>query len=328
MNKNSPLVSIVTPFYNTQLYLAECIESVLRQTYGNWEYVLLDNCSSDESLSIANRYAARDSRIRVIECSDFVGQIANYNRALQCISPESKYTKMVEADNWLYPDCLEKMVGLAEANDKVDVVGSYNITEHAVRFRGVRQQQNIYSGEEVVRMYFQHEVYPFGSPTTVLYRSAGVRKQQPFFPEDGIHAADLRACFDLLLNRDFGFVHQVLTFVRTDNESILSESENYDAMTLDRLVVLKSVGQRFFDADEFRDLQKRISALQYRILAFGMLTGKGIGFWRFHSSRMTAIGEDISYGRLLLAMLAVVVEWVANPGHTISAILRRLQRRA
>ena len=143
MNAGQPLVSVVTPVYNTAPYLAECIESVLGQTYANLEYVLLDNNSNDGSIDIANQYAARDKRIRVLGCSDHVGQIANYNRALQCINSDSKYTKVVEADNWLYPECLEKMVGLAETQDSIDIVGSYNITEHAVRFRDVTQQQNI-----------------------------------------------------------------------------------------------------------------------------------------------------------------------------------------
>jgi len=50
---HEPLVSVVTPFYNTQAFLPECIESVLRQSYENWEYLLVDNCSTDGSGEIA-----------------------------------------------------------------------------------------------------------------------------------------------------------------------------------------------------------------------------------------------------------------------------------
>ncbi|MCB0227477.1 MAG: glycosyltransferase, partial [Anaerolineae bacterium] len=52
-----PLVSVVTPVYNTDKYLADCIESVLAQSYDNWEYVIINNCSTDRSLEIAQRYA-------------------------------------------------------------------------------------------------------------------------------------------------------------------------------------------------------------------------------------------------------------------------------
>ena len=60
----SPLVSVLTPFYNTAPYLAECIESVLAQTRGDFEYLLVDNCSTDGSDDIAAGYAARDPRIQ------------------------------------------------------------------------------------------------------------------------------------------------------------------------------------------------------------------------------------------------------------------------
>ena len=105
-----PLVSVVTPFYNTAPYLAQCIESVLAQTYPHFEYILMDNCSTDGSAEIAETYARRDSRIRLIRCSEFLSQLANYNRALTQISDESEYCKIVQADDWIFPNCLQLMV--------------------------------------------------------------------------------------------------------------------------------------------------------------------------------------------------------------------------
>jgi len=54
-----PLVSIVTPVYNGEPYLAECIESVLAQTYPNWEYIIQNNCSTDRTLEIASEYGKK-----------------------------------------------------------------------------------------------------------------------------------------------------------------------------------------------------------------------------------------------------------------------------
>jgi len=66
--KSAPRVSVVTPFCNTQKFLSECIESFLRQTYENWEYILVDNCSTDGSSEAAERYACRfPGKIRLIE---------------------------------------------------------------------------------------------------------------------------------------------------------------------------------------------------------------------------------------------------------------------
>src|SRR5882724_7298074 len=63
-NSSQPLISVVTPVYNGAEHLAECIESVLAQTYQNWDYTIVDNCSTDGSVEIARRYAAKDRRIR------------------------------------------------------------------------------------------------------------------------------------------------------------------------------------------------------------------------------------------------------------------------
>ena len=67
MSSKSPLVSVVTPMYNTIDYIEECIESVRRQTYEHWDYVIVNNCSSDGSAEIARRYAELDPRIWVID---------------------------------------------------------------------------------------------------------------------------------------------------------------------------------------------------------------------------------------------------------------------
>src|SRR4051794_31352050 len=92
-----PLVSVVTPVFNGEAYLAECIESVLGQTYSRWDYTIVDNCSSDRTLSIARKYAAADPRIR-IHCNDtHVRVIQNFNIAFRQISPESKYCKPLSA---------------------------------------------------------------------------------------------------------------------------------------------------------------------------------------------------------------------------------------
>src|ERR1019366_1560913 len=109
-DRREPLVSVLTPVYNMGNFLADCIESVLRQNYKNFEYIIVNNCSTDQSLDIALSYAKKDSRIRVHNNSDFVGVIDNHNIAFRLISPGSKYCKVVSADDWIFPDCLAQMV--------------------------------------------------------------------------------------------------------------------------------------------------------------------------------------------------------------------------
>jgi len=79
----------------------ECIESILAQTYQNWDCTIINNCSTDATAEIARRYVAKDARIRVQENEKFLRVIPNHNVALRQISSASKYCKMVFADDWL-----------------------------------------------------------------------------------------------------------------------------------------------------------------------------------------------------------------------------------
>ncbi|MGH7324665.1 MAG: glycosyltransferase family 2 protein, partial [Candidatus Rokuibacteriota bacterium] len=65
MTTTRPLVTVLTPVYNGEAYLAQCIESVRAQTYDHWEYVIVNNASRDRTGEIVGRYAALDRRIRV-----------------------------------------------------------------------------------------------------------------------------------------------------------------------------------------------------------------------------------------------------------------------
>jgi glycosyltransferase involved in cell wall biosynthesis len=110
------------PFYNTARYLAQCIESVLTQSYSEFEYILMDNCSTDGSGEIAEIYARRDPRIRLIRCSEFVSLLRNYNRALMEISDPSQYCKIVQADDYIFPQCLELMVQAFDQSGSIGLV--------------------------------------------------------------------------------------------------------------------------------------------------------------------------------------------------------------
>src|ERR1700745_1608598 len=134
---SQPLVSVVTPVYNGGHYLAECVESVLAQTYQNWECTIVNNCSTDGTLKIAQYYAARDPRIRIHNNQKFLNAVANHNHALRQISPESKYCKVVFGDDWLFPECVERMVALAEANPSVGIVGAYGLQGSTVMWTGL-----------------------------------------------------------------------------------------------------------------------------------------------------------------------------------------------
>src|SRR5438046_1683859 len=128
MDTSQPLVSVVTPVYNGAKYLVECIESVLSQTYQNWEYIIVNNCSTDATLEIAEKYAASERRIRVVTNSSFVNVIENHNIGFRLISKESEYCKIVCADDWIYPECLSRMGEAGEKHPSAAVIGAYVVS--------------------------------------------------------------------------------------------------------------------------------------------------------------------------------------------------------
>ena len=260
MTAGQPLVSVVTPVYNGAEYLVECIESVVNQTYANWEYVIVDNCSTDDTLAIARRYEARDARIRVVAADVFVGQIENQNRAVREISPESKYTKVLHADDWLFPECLERMADLAENNPTVGVVSAYRLEETRVTLDGLPPSITVLPGREIARSTLLASPYPFlfGSPSSVLIRSDLIRARDPFYNEANPWNEDTEACLESFKVSDFGFVHQVLTFTRRIEGSPFSKFILVGAYLPGEIKLLDKFGRTYLTEAEY---ERRLAVL-------------------------------------------------------------------
>ena len=113
MRENQPLVSIVMPVYNCEKYLQESIESVLSQSYQNWELLVVDDGSRDRSLSIIESYVKKDSRVRLFQNNSNVhGPGIARNYGMEQI--RGKYTYFIDADDWIEKDLLHDTVTLAE----------------------------------------------------------------------------------------------------------------------------------------------------------------------------------------------------------------------
>ena len=321
-----PLVSVVTPFYNSTQYLAECIESVLAQTHGEFEYILSDNCSTDGSTDIAESYARRDPRIRFIRQPQFLSQVAHYNSALAAISDASQYCKMVQADDFIFPDCLRLMVQVFQQSDTIGLVSSYDLKGNTVRGSGFPYPTTFLPGREMGRAYLRNNsVYVFGSPSTLMYRSSLVRDERPFFDES-LLPEDVEKCMQILEHSDFGFVHQVLSYLRVSSESITGQVRSLQPGILDLYIVVQRYSPRFLDADEAAEVKHRNKQLYYRVLAHEALRRREPAFWKYHERGLKTLGEKLDRPYLAKQMLREVLILLANPGTTAARLVRRFRQ--
>jgi glycosyltransferase involved in cell wall biosynthesis len=329
MSTNEPFVSVVTPVYNCEPYIAECIESVLNQTYRNFEYVIVNNCSTDKTLEIAQSYSKKDSRIRVSDNTEFLEVMLNHNNALNQISPDSKYCKVLSGDDLLFSDCLTQMVDLAEANPSVGIVGCYSIEGKRVLFQGLDYSQKVVNGHEISRNTMLGKLpYVLGAPTSLLYRSDFVRRTKTFYPypEDAPHA-DVSAVYQTLLESDFGFVHQILTFTRIRDSSETSASFKFGRINRGLLADVARFGPHYLSPAEL-DQQLRVFTDKYYAWLVAALVENSFDkdFLEYQRAAMRRIGFELSTARIMKAALMRGVEFLEKPGITskkISAMLKR-----
>jgi glycosyltransferase involved in cell wall biosynthesis len=328
-----PLVSVVTPVYNGELYLAECIDSILAQAYQNLEYLIVNNCSTDGTLEIAERYARLDKRIHVYNNEVLLDIIENHNRAIRLISAQSKYFKVVSADDCLLPECLTRMVSLAEANPSVGIVGSYQLSgcgmnwrNWHVRWTGVPYPRTIIPGHEVCRTQLLNgSINVFGTPTSVLYRSDLIKGQDRFYPNSTTEA-DTSACYKYLQETSFGFVHQVLSYERAGHVRTTTRSRSLNSYIPSKISDLLEYGGKFMSICERNRRFDQLMDDYYKFLALGALRFREREFWSYHKERLKELGYPFSVVRLSKAIPIKLLDLFLNPKHTVESLVRLRQR--
>jgi glycosyltransferase involved in cell wall biosynthesis len=328
-----PLVSVVTPVYNGATDLSQCIESVLCQTYPHWEYIIVNNHSTDATLEIAERFAEKDKRIRVYSNETLLDIIANHNRAFGLISPASRYCKVVSADDWLFPECLTRMVGLAEASPSVGIVGSYQLSgggkawrDWSVKWGQVPYPSTVVPGREVGRIHMLGGVDVFGSPTSLLYRADLIRKQERFYPNSTAEA-DTSACCRCFQETDYGFVHQVLSYERVHDSRMTTRSQSLNAYLSSDISDLLEYGDGFLSGGEKDRRLQQLLAQYYDFLAISVLKIRDREFWAYHRQRLVALGFPLRPSYLGKVVGMTLLGLLFNPKQTLE-MLSRLRQRA
>lgn len=159
-----PLVSVLMTVYNREQYLSEAIESVIVSSYRNLELIIVDDCSIDNSVSIAKEYAQKDDRIKVYINEKNLGDYPNRNKAISYAA--GKYVMFCDSDDKLLSEGMSKIVDLAEADDDFNFALSW----------APAKNPTMISSEDALNNHFFGKQFLFIGPGGTFMRRAFVEK--------------------------------------------------------------------------------------------------------------------------------------------------------
>ncbi|OLY94157.1 glycosyltransferase family 2 protein [Cnuella takakiae] len=167
-----PKVSVLIPTYNYARFLDEAIQSVLAQTYTDFELLIMDNCSTDNTEAVVRPYL-QDPRVTYYKNEKNLGLVGNWNKCLD--HARGEYIKFLCADDKFHPHLLEKFVAVMEAYPSVMLVTSYNTYFGDRNRERVRPFTGLVNGQEARKhMISEGGKNWIGEPSAVMFRSSGL----------------------------------------------------------------------------------------------------------------------------------------------------------
>lgn len=145
-NNSEPLISVITPTYNRAHLISRAIESVINQTYTNWELIIVDDGSSDNLLEVINIYQKKDNRVKYIKNIENKG--ANYCRNIGILNSKGKYINFLDSDDILLKDKFKLQIESFKKEPKLDMV----ISDYLIRQDGLndKPRTNVFSGKSLL----------------------------------------------------------------------------------------------------------------------------------------------------------------------------------
>jgi glycosyltransferase involved in cell wall biosynthesis len=224
-NMREPLVSVVMPVYNAEKYVKESVESILNQTYKNFELIVIDDGSKDKSFEIVAELAAKDKRIKLLKNDRNLGVSATRNKCIDF--SDGEYVALMDSDDISLPKRLEKQVAFLSENRELGLLGSsVEVINEAGEIVGVWKYPETHD-EISVEMIFSS---PFASSSVIIRRDAVTRVK---YNEDLIVAEDYDFYSRLSKNTKTHNLKDTLVKYRINSKGLtrnnLSEMENKSA---------------------------------------------------------------------------------------------------
>lgn len=195
-----PRISLIVPVYNVEAYLAACVDSILAQTFTDFECILVDDGSPDGCPALCDAYANRDARIRVIHQKN-AGVSAARNTGIQVARGE--WLAFVDADDCVHPEFLELLYDAVQSHQAQIACCSHGEMEENGRMegKGPSGPVQVFSGRQALTEHYRHSHFPFTVWGKLYARSL---VEQVRFPE-GLNHED-----EFFHNHALPFCHSVV----------------------------------------------------------------------------------------------------------------------
>ncbi|MBI4533198.1 MAG: glycosyltransferase family 2 protein [Candidatus Melainabacteria bacterium] len=209
----APTISVCIPTYNSQLYIGQAIESVLEQTYQNYELIITDNGSADNTEKICQEFAQLDKRVKFYRFDFNVGNYGNLNRGIEL--SQGKYVKFLCSDDMLDPSCISKMLQAFEAHPQVTLVGcaqkQITASGELDRILTAYNRPQVIRGRTAAKDLLLKMSNDIGAPPSVM-----ARKQDcgTGFNRSYLYCGDMDLWCRLLLKGDYCYIHEPLSILR------------------------------------------------------------------------------------------------------------------
>lgn len=228
------------------------------------------------------------------------------------------------ADDWLFPNCIAELSSVAEAHPTVGMVTSYVLVGTKIGWTGLPFPSTVVNGRDICRMRLLDGIRVFGGPSASLLRTEVVKARQPFYTQGNYHG-DNEAYLNLLRDHDFGFVHQVLSYNRRDEDSRTThylQSFNSDILMI--VEELLKFGPVYLSDSEFRDRHVTVVNDYYKFLAGAAFESRGSKFWDTHRERLLKLGTPLDRAKLSRFVVLRFLDLVLNPKRTAESLYKRI----
>ena len=258
------LVSICIPVYNDETTIRETMLSALHQSYENIEIVVVDNCSTDRTLTIVKSFT--DQRIRVYRNESNIGMVGNWNRAISLARGE--YMLLLCGDDRLYITSIEKKVALMESGRNVMLAFSASVVingdNEIMMERHPFRKKCLLNGQKLARYsYLTRNIY--GEPANILFRT-GMARKCGAFADNTVYAVDWDMWLRLSCLGRVAYSNEVLLDYRVTRKNATSKMKT-KAMLDDDLILTQNIKKYgLLKINRFDEIRHRIVIIMRTLL--------------------------------------------------------------